>query len=160
MAQTRKKSDLKPADIYRGFSVKRVESLESIKVKAFQITHEKTGAEVLHLQCDDPENLFSVGFRTPPRDSTGVAHILEHSVLAGSEKYPVKDAFNELAKGTLQTFINAFTFPDKTLYPVASQVKARLLQPRCGIFGPCLEAEAASRDLLPGRPAFRTGRPL
>ena len=124
MAPTREKSDFKPGDLYRGFSVKRVESLESIRVKAFLIAHEKTGAEVLHLQCGDPENLFSVGFRTPPRDSTGVAHILEHSVLAGSEKFPVKDAFNELAKGTLQTFINAFTFPDKTLYPVASQVKA------------------------------------
>ena len=85
--------------------------------------HENTGAKVLHLHCDDRENLYAIGFRTPPTDSTGVPHILEHSVLAGSEKFPLKDAFNELHKGTLQTFINAFTYPDKTIYPVASQVR-------------------------------------
>jgi Zn-dependent M16 (insulinase) family peptidase len=109
---------------YKGFTVIGVEELPSIRVSARLIRHDITGAEILHLLCDDPENLFSVGFRTPPRDSTGAAHILEHSVLAGSEKYPVKDAFNELAKGTLQTFINAFTYPDKTVYPVSSQVRA------------------------------------
>ena len=65
MAPTREKSDFKPGDLYRGFSVKRVESLESIRVKAFLIAHEKTGAEVLHLQCDDPENLFSVSIQRP-----------------------------------------------------------------------------------------------
>lgn len=109
---------------YNGFTVISMEELPSIRVTALRIKHDKTGAEILHLFCDDPENLFSVGFRTPPQDSTGVAHILEHSVLAGSETYPVKDAFNELAKGSLQTFINAFTYPDKTVYPVSSQVKA------------------------------------
>lgn len=113
-----------PGEKYKDFTIMSVEYLPSIRVTALRIKHDKTGAEILHLFCDDPENLFSVGFRTPPRDSTGVAHILEHSVLAGSEKYPVKDAFNELAKGTLQTFINAFTYPDKTVYPVSSQVKA------------------------------------
>ena len=81
----------------------------------------RRGPKILHLHCDDRENLFSIGFRTPPRDSTGVPHILEHSVLAGSERYPLKDVFNELLRGTLQTFINAFTYPDKTIYPVASQ---------------------------------------
>lgn len=118
------KVSMKPGEKYKGFTVRSVEDLKSIRVAAVRIRHDKTGADLLHLFCDDPENLFSVGFRTPPRDSTGVAHILEHSVLAGSEKYPVKDAFNELAKGTLQTFINAFTYPDKTVYPVSSQVKA------------------------------------
>lgn len=118
-----KGSVMKSGEKYKGFTVTSVEYLKSIRVTAIRIKHDKTGAQVLHLYCDDPENLFSIGFRTPPRDSTGVAHILEHSVLAGSEKYPVKDAFNELAKGTLQTFINAFTYPDKTLYPVSSQVK-------------------------------------
>lgn len=116
--------DFSPGDEYRGFRISRVEAINSIRVAAIHAVHVKTGAEVLHLFCDDRENLFSVGFRTPPRDSTGVPHILEHSVLAGSERYPVKDAFNELAKGTLQTFINAFTYPDKTLYPVSSQVEA------------------------------------
>ncbi|MDA8124565.1 MAG: insulinase family protein [Deltaproteobacteria bacterium] len=104
-----------------GFRVQRIEQIPDIRVTAYQIEHEKTGAKLLHLHCDDRENLFSIGFRTPPSDSTGVPHILEHSVLAGSEHYPLKDVFNELLRGTLQTFLNAFTYPDKTIYPVASQ---------------------------------------
>ncbi len=106
-----------------GFHVLRVEPIADIRITAYELEHEKTGAKVLHLHCDDRENLYAIGFRTPPSDSTGVAHILEHSVLAGSEKYPLKDVFNELHKGTLQTFLNAFTYPDKTIYPVASQVR-------------------------------------
>jgi hypothetical protein len=107
----------------RSFLIVRIEQIHEIRATAYEIKHHPTGAKIIHLHCEDKENLFSIGFRTPPSDSTGAAHILEHSVLAGSEKYPVKDAFNELAKGTLQTFINAFTYPDKTIYPVASQVK-------------------------------------
>jgi Zn-dependent M16 (insulinase) family peptidase len=106
-----------------GFRVIRVEQIPEIRITAYEMEHEKTGAKLLHLHCDDRENLYAIGFRTPPEDSTGVPHILEHSVLAGSMQYPLKDAFNELQKGTLQTFINAFTYPDKTVYPVASQVK-------------------------------------
>jgi hypothetical protein len=83
--------------------------------------HSKTGAEVLSLENDDENKVFGISFRTPPRDSTGVAHILEHSVLCGSRKYPSKEPFVELLKGSLNTFLNAFTFPDKTCYPVASQ---------------------------------------
>ncbi|OHE22348.1 MAG: hypothetical protein A2X92_02910, partial [Syntrophus sp. GWC2_56_31] len=108
-------------DRLHGFHILRVEQIPEIRVTAYEIEHEKTGSAILHLHCDDRENLFSIGFRTPPRDSTGVPHILEHSVLAGSERYPLKDVFNELLRGTLQTFINAFTYPDKTIYPVASQ---------------------------------------
>ena len=108
-------------DKRHGFHILRVEQIPEIRVTAYEIEHERTGAKLLHLHCDDRENLFSIGFRTPPRDSTGVPHILEHSVLAGSERYPLKDVFNELLRGTLQTFINAFTYPDKTIYPVASQ---------------------------------------
>ncbi|MBI4634114.1 MAG: insulinase family protein [Deltaproteobacteria bacterium] len=115
---------LQAGDALNGFRVLRVEQIPDIRVTAYEIEHEKTGARVLHLHCDDAENLYSIGFRTPPEDSTGVPHILEHSVLAGSDRYPVKDAFNELMKGTLQTFINAFTYPDKTIYPVASRVRA------------------------------------
>ena len=110
-------------DQRHGFLVLRVEQIEDIRVTAYEMEHVNTGAKVLHLHCDDPENLYAIGFRTPPTDSTGVPHILEHSVLAGSEKFPLKDAFNELLKGSLQTFINAFTYPDKTIYPVASQVR-------------------------------------
>jgi len=114
---------LKAGERIFGFQVLRVERIEDLRVTAYEIEHEKTGAKLLHLHSTDRENLFSIGFRTPPTDSTGVPHILEHSVLAGSEKYPLKDAFNELVRGSLQTFINAFTYPDKTIYPVASQVK-------------------------------------
>jgi len=111
-------------EIFHGFRIVRVEEIPEIRVTACEAEHLKTGAKVLHLHSDDRENLFSVGFRTPSRDATGAAHILEHTVLAGSEKYPVKDAFNELSRASLQTFINAFTYPDKTVYPVASQVRA------------------------------------
>ena len=107
-----------------GFKVLRVEAFPEIRVTAYEIEHKKTGAKVLHLHSLDRENLYAIGFRTPPADSTGLPHILEHSVLAGSEKYPLKDVFKELIRSTLQTFINAFTYPDKTIYPVASQIKA------------------------------------
>ncbi len=82
--------------------------------------HTPTGARLLSCLNKDENKVFGVSFRTPPADSTGVAHILEHSVLCGSEKYPVKEPFVELLKGSLQTFLNAFTYPDKTCYPVAS----------------------------------------
>lgn len=82
--------------------------------------HKKTGARVVVLSNDDDNKVFSIGFRTPPEDSTGVAHIVEHTVLCGSKKYPSKDPFVELAKGSLNTFLNAMTFSDKTIYPVAS----------------------------------------
>ncbi|MDO8784579.1 MAG: insulinase family protein [Syntrophales bacterium] len=107
-----------------GFRILRVEQIPELRVTAYEIEHEITGAKILHLHCHDRENLYAIGFRTPPADSTGVPHILEHAVLAGSEKYPLKDVFNELVKGTLQTFINAFTYPDKTIYPVASQERS------------------------------------
>ena len=83
--------------------------------------HILTGAEVLSIINEDDNKVFGICFRTPPSDSTGVAHILEHSVLCGSRKYPVKEPFVELIKGSLKTFLNAFTYPDKTCYPVASQ---------------------------------------
>ncbi|MCC7117336.1 MAG: insulinase family protein [Anaerolineales bacterium] len=83
--------------------------------------HKRTGARLLSISNDDENKVFSINFRTTPKDSTGVAHILEHSVLGGSEKYPVKEPFVELLKGSLATFVNAFTYPDKTCYPVASQ---------------------------------------
>lgn len=84
------------------------------------LKHKKTGANVALLLNDDENKVFYIGFKTPPKDSTGVAHILEHSVLCGSENFPVKDPFIELAKGSLNTFLNAMTYPDKTVYPVAS----------------------------------------
>ena len=82
--------------------------------------HKATGARVFTLKNEDPNKVFMIGFRTAPKDSTGVAHIMEHSVLCGSEKFPLKDPFVELVKGSLNTFLNAMTYPDKTVYPVAS----------------------------------------
>jgi len=114
---------LRAGEILHGFKILRVETLPGVRITAYEIEHEKTGARVLHLHSADRENLYAIGFRTPPADSTGLPHILEHSVLAGSEKYPLKDVFKELMRSTLQTFINAFTYPDKTVYPVASQIK-------------------------------------
>ena len=87
---------------------------------SYVLKHKKSGAKIALLSNDDKNKVFYIGFRTPPKDSTGVAHILEHSVLCGSEKYPLKDPFIELAKGSLNTFLNAMTFPDKTVYPIAS----------------------------------------
>lgn len=83
--------------------------------------HEPTGAEYISVENDDNNKVFGITFRTPPADSTGIAHILEHTVLCGSRKYPLKDPFVQLLKGSLQTFLNAMTYPDKTVYPVASQ---------------------------------------
>ncbi len=94
-----------------------VDDLDSIGVI---LRHNRTGARVSLLINDDENKVFYVGFRTPPTDSTGVAHIVEHTVLCGSDKYPLKDPFVELAKGSLNTFLNAMTYPDKTVYPVAS----------------------------------------
>lgn len=96
------------------------EELKDSKSKGMVLRHNKSGARVCVLSNDDDNKVFSVAFRTPPKDSTGVAHILEHSVLCGSDKFPVKDPFVELMKGSLNTFLNAFTSPDHTTYPVAS----------------------------------------
>lgn len=94
--------------------------IEEIQSDGYLLKHNKTGAKVALLSNDDENKVFYIGFRTPPKDSTGVAHIIEHTVLCGSEKYPIKDPFIELAKGSLNTFLNAMTYPDKTVYPVAS----------------------------------------
>lgn len=95
-------------------------TIEELKCESCLLRHKKTGARVALLSNDDENKVFYIGFRTPPTDSTGVAHILEHSVLCGSENFPVKDPFIELAQGSLNTFLNAMTYPDKTVYPVAS----------------------------------------
>ncbi|MEG6592818.1 insulinase family protein, partial [Desulfovibrio sp. 1188_IL3213] len=103
-----------------GFTLITEQQLREVDGSARLWRHEATGAQLLSISNTDENKCFGVSFRTPPTDSTGVAHILEHSVLCGSDKYPVKEPFVELLKGSLQTFLNAFTFPDKTCYPVAS----------------------------------------
>ena len=94
--------------------------LPDVASKGYLFKHKKSGARVAIVSNDDENKVFNIGFRTPPTDSTGVPHILEHSVLCGSEKYPAKDPFVELCKGSLNTFLNAMTYPDKTIYPIAS----------------------------------------
>lgn len=94
--------------------------IKELDTVGYILKHRKTGARVVLMENDDDNKVFYIGFRTPPSDSTGVMHILEHSVLCGSKNFPVKDPFLELAKGSLNTFLNAMTYPDKTVYPVAS----------------------------------------
>lgn len=105
---------------YHGFLLEESMPLEEIHAHGYLFTHKKSGARLCYLASQDNNKVFSITFKTPPRDDTGVAHILEHSVLCGSEKYAAKDPFNELAKGSLNTFLNAMTYPDKTMYPIAS----------------------------------------
>jgi len=107
--------------VIHGFELISEQEIPELKTKAFFYRHIKTGAEILSLKNGDENKVFGITFRTPPSDSTGVPHILEHSVLCGSRKFPVKEPFVELLKGSLNTFLNAMTYPDKTCYPVASQ---------------------------------------
>lgn len=112
---------MKEQNIYSGFKVERIETVQEISGTAYLLRHEKSGARLLYIDADDTNKVFSISFRTPPKDSTGVAHIMEHSVLCGSRKFPLKEPFVELVKGSLNTFLNAMTYPDKTMYPVASK---------------------------------------
>ncbi|WP_251441031.1 insulinase family protein [Veillonella intestinalis] len=112
---------MKLNEIYSGFKVERVESVAELSSTAYLMHHEKSGARLLYIDAEDTNKVFSIAFRTPPKDSTGVAHIMEHSVLCGSRKFPLKEPFVELVKGSLNTFLNAMTYPDKTMYPVASK---------------------------------------
>lgn len=104
-----------------GFTVTGVQTAENIKATVYELRYDKNGARLLWLDRADDNMTFAIGFKTPPRDDTGVFHIIEHSVLCGSEKYPVKDPFVLLLKSSLQTFLNALTFPDKTVYPISSR---------------------------------------
>ncbi|XP_075504251.1 presequence protease 1, chloroplastic/mitochondrial-like isoform X2 [Primulina tabacum] len=103
-----------------GFEKVSEEFIEECKSRAVLYKHKKTGAEIMSVSNEDENKVFGIVFRTPPKDSTGIPHILEHSVLCGSRKYPLKEPFVELLKGSLHTFLNAFTYPDRTCYPVAS----------------------------------------
>ena len=103
------------------FQLVKEQMIPEINTRAKLYRHVKTGAQLLSMENDDENKVFGISFATPPIDSTGVPHIMEHSVLCGSRKYPVKEPFVELIKGSLNTFVNAMTYPDKTVYPVASQ---------------------------------------
>lgn len=133
-----------------GFNVDRIQDIKELRSQATIFTHKGTGARVLHLFNEDPNNLFCICFRTPVYNNTGVPHILEHSVLSGSKKFPLKDPFKEMLKGSLQTFLNAITYPDKTMYPVSSQVEQdyyNLVDIYCdAVFNPLLSEMTFSQE--------------
>ncbi len=112
--------NLTPGQQLSGFVVERIDPLSSINASMIRLQHQQTGARFMHLERDDDNHLFSVGFRTPPDDSTGVAHILEHTVLCGSKRFPVRDPFFSMLKRSLNSFMNAMTASDWTLYPFSS----------------------------------------
>ena len=107
--------------INHGFVFEKEEYVEEISAMVRILKHEKSGAKLMHIKNDDTNKTFSIAFRTPPSDDTGLPHILEHSVLCGSRKFPAKEPFVELAKGSLNTYLNAMTYSDKTMYPISSQ---------------------------------------
>lgn len=115
---------LKKNEVYKGFKVLDVAKIEDFNATGIYLKHQKSGLEVFHLLNDDRENLFAFAFRTPSQDSTGAAHVLEHSVLCGSKKYPSKDPFLQLTKQSINTYLNAFTASDRTVFPSSSLVKA------------------------------------
>ncbi|MES0490468.1 MAG: insulinase family protein [Leptospirales bacterium] len=111
----------KIGDTAYNFTLETEYTSEELACKIQIFSHEKLKNNLIAIQNDDPNKCFCVGFKTPPADSTGVPHILEHSVLSGSQKYPIKDVFSELIKGSLTTFLNAMTYSDKTLYPFSTR---------------------------------------
>ena len=118
--------DLQKGQRLRGFEVKDITPIDELRAVTIELEHSHSGARLLHLYTEDTENLFSINFPTPPTDDTGTPHILEHAVLAGSHKFPVKEPFFEMIKMSMATFINAMTSSDHTYYPVASNVKKDL----------------------------------
>lgn len=114
----------KEGDLIHGFRVNKMSHIDEVKSDAYMLFHEKSGARLLYLDNRDDNKVFYICFRTPPDNSKGTPHIMEHSTLCGSRKYPLKEPFVELAKGSLNTFLNAITWPDKTMYPIASRNSA------------------------------------
>ena len=156
--------DLHPGEQLHGFEVKAVTPIDELRAVTIELAHQQSGARLLHLYTNDTENLFSINFPTPPSDDTGVPHILEHAVLAGSQKYPVKEPFFEMIKMSMATFINAMTSSDHTYYPVASNVKKDLFNLAevyfDAVFHPLLTEETFKREghhLAPTDPEDPTG---
>ena len=111
----------KMGDMVHGFRVNSMSHIEEVNSDAYLMEHVKSGARLMYLDNDDDNKVFYICFRTTPDNSKGTPHIMEHSTLCGSRKYPLKEPFVELAKGSLNTFLNAITWPDKTMYPIASR---------------------------------------
>ena len=112
---------MKENEILHGFRVQYIQPLPELQATLYRLVYEQNGADLIWLERKDENKTFAIAFKTIPQDDTGVFHILEHSVLSGSRKYPIKSPFVEMMKSSLKTFMNAFTFPDKTLYPFSSR---------------------------------------
>lgn len=156
--------DLEVGATLHGFEVVAIDPVPEVRSVAVRLEHAATGARVMHLVNDDAENLFSVAFPTPPSDDTGVPHILEHMVLAGSKRFPVRDPFFEMCKSSMATFINAMTAWDCTYYPVTSNVRQDLANLAevyfDAVFHPLLTEDTFKREghhLAPRDPADPTG---
>ncbi|EAT35563.1 AAEL012278-PA [Aedes aegypti] len=130
LSNTKAADRYRPGDRYNGFVCTRTQFIPDFNMTAYMFSHEKTGLEYLHIDRKDSNNVFSINFRTTPFDSTGLPHILEHSVLCGSQRFPVRDPFFKMLNRSLATFMNAMTGPDYTLYPFSStnEVDYRNLQ--------------------------------
>jgi hypothetical protein len=143
-------AELKPGQGSNNFEVLQTSDLPEFHSVGIMARHRGTGCKVFHLQNEDAENLFAFAFPTIPRDSTGIAHILEHSVLCGSTRYPTKDPFVSLLQGSMNTFMNAFTFPDKTVYPASSTVEKDLFNLMAvygdAVFRPLLRREVFRQE--------------
>ena len=141
---------LRPGAVCHGFEVQQVAEVPECAAVAYRCRHAATGAALLHLEADDEENLFSITVPTPPNDDSGVAHILEHCVLGGSRSYPVRQPFFEMLKMSMGSFINAFTAPAHTSYPVASPVAADLFNLAAvyfdAVFHPLLTEDTFRRE--------------
>ncbi|MBO5907974.1 MAG: insulinase family protein [Clostridia bacterium] len=118
---------MKIKDKIHGFTVTEIENIPEVAGKIYMMEHEGSGARLAYLDRDESNMTFAICFRTPPKDDTGVFHIIEHSVLCGSRKFPVKEPFVELLKGSLNTFLNALTYEDRTVYPVSSRCEKDFL---------------------------------
>lgn len=136
---------LRPGETYRSFMIDRELELPELRMTLTEAHHEPTGAKLVHLRASDPENFFCISFQTAPETSNGVAHILEHLVLCGSEKYPTKDPFFSMSRRSLHTFLNAFTGADFTCYPASSLIEKdfyNLLEVYCdAVYNPLLRKE-------------------
>lgn len=133
-----------------GFVIEQIDDLAELQAWGVLASHPGSGARVYHVVRDDSENVFAFSFRTLPPSSNGIAHILEHTVLCGSQRYPVKDPFIQLARGSMNTFLNALTYPDKTVYPAASPVRQDLFNLMAvygdAVFFPLLREEAFRQE--------------
>ncbi|MCM1544105.1 MAG: insulinase family protein, partial [Ruminococcus sp.] len=149
-----------------GFTVERVREVKELSGELVEMIHDKTGAQLCWMNNGIENKVFCVGFKTIPQDSTGVFHILEHSVLCGSEKYPVKEPFVDLLKSSMNTFLNAMTYPDKTVYPVASRNEQDFLNLTSvyldAVFAPALTTnpnvfyqEGIHTELNDGKPSYK-----